>query len=99
MKTNVFFLPTVCVNNLCIDCTFRSTHLDGAGKTQDRGLYSVTSSRGQEGGLLRRPLHRQVGVRVGRRDHLQRHVPGPPGGTARVEEMHRGAAAHVLLCE
>lgn len=87
-----------CVNIFFIFFYFRSTHPDGAWKTQNSGLHPVPARRWKAGGLLRRPFHRQVGQRVGGSHRVQRHLPWPAGGEARVEEMHRGEAPHVLLC-
>lgn len=69
------------------------------GEGEDPGLHSVAPRSGTPRGLLRRPLHRQTGLRVGRHHRLQRQLPGPRQREAGVEEVHRRAPADVLLRE
>lgn len=77
----------------------RSAHPEGPREEEDPGLHTVAARRRQTCGLQRRLVHRQAGLRVGRHRRVQRHVPRPPGEGAGVEALHRGAAAHVLLCQ
>ncbi|XP_011922029.1 PREDICTED: probable ribonuclease ZC3H12D isoform X2 [Cercocebus atys] len=69
----------------------------GAGAAGGAGVHAIPQGARQAPGLLRRPLHREGGLRAGRRHRLQRQLPGPAEREPRVEVVHRAEAAHVLL--
>lgn len=75
----------------------RSTHPPRAGEEEDPGVHAVALRQREEGGVLRRPLHRQAGLRLGRHHRVQRQLPRPADREPPVEEVHRGEAAHVHL--
>lgn len=75
----------------------RPTHSPPAGEVEDPGVHTISLCQREEGGVLRRQVHCQAGLRLGRHHRVQRQLPWPPDGESPVEEVHRGQAADVYL--
>lgn len=78
---------------------YRSANSAWARTEKDSGLHTIKARGRKAGGVLWWPLHCKACIWCGWHHCVQWYLPRPAGGKAWVETLHRGAVAHVLVCQ